>query len=373
MKQSIIRFVAAAVMVCLTGCASSPVVDDGRDINEQFMFDMTAYAAAAVALRPAIVRSASLNDSDCDTQYELPFEAITSDGVYNSDTKIAWMRAIGVDENLNVIASVPSSGVRQGDIITGVAGQTERNGLELNEALQEARDSGEPFALQLDNGKQVTITPFKVCRGHVVVASPLEPTLQQYHWTQTVHPLEVFRQPLTPDEAQWIELWTQGLSERGGGSMRTYAFITGAAKWAAVLALGFVTSGATTAVQGATAAGSSSAGSVAAVQIAGSAASITAQAAANRASLSGVNRVAASVFDRADQWAFESMQILGMDPRAGLTLHNKLRANKAVSNAFFLDEKRLANMRAMIAQLPATRRVAPRAAANPPAGIDAQH
>ena len=366
MKQSIKKFVAATVICCLTGCATSPVVDDGRDINEQFMFDMTAYAAAAAALRPAIVRSASLNDSDCDTQYELPFEAITSDGIYNADTKIAWMRAIGVDENLNVIASVPSSGVRQGDIITGVAGYTSHDGRDLNAALQEARDSGVPFALQLDNGKQVTITPFQVCRGHVVVASPLEPALQQYHWTQSVHPLEVFRQPLTPDEAQWIELWTQGLSERGGGTMRTYAFITGSVKWIAVLALGFVTSGAAAAVRGATAVGSSSAGSVAAVQLAGSAASMSAQAAANRASLSGINRVAAGVFDRADQWAFESMQILGMDPRAGLTLHNKLRANGAVSNAFFLDEKRLANMRAMIAQLPAARRAVPSAAVRPP-------
>jgi hypothetical protein len=148
--------------------------------------------------------------------------------------------------------------------------------------------------------------------------------------------------------------------------MRTHAFITGSVKWAAVLALGFVTSGAAAAVRGATAVGSSSAGSVAAVQLAGSAASLSAQAAANRASLSGVNRVAAGVFDRADQWAFESMQILGMDPRAGLSLHNKLRANGAVSNAFFLDEKRLANMRAMLAQLPATRRAAPSAAVRPP-------
>lgn len=339
MKRSITAYIGAIVIGTLAGCATAPIVDDGRDINEQFLFDMTAYAAAAAALRPAIVRSASVNDSDCDTQYELPFEAITADGVYNADTRIAWMRAIGVDENLNVIASVPSSGVRQGDVITGVAGHTtSQNGLELISALQEARDRGRPFALQLDNGRQVTITPFKVCLGKVVVASPLVPAAQEYHWTQTVHPLEVFRQRLTPEEAEWIALWTQGLSERGATSMKTYAFVSGTAKWAAVIALGFVTSG-----------------SVAAVQVAGSAASISAQGAANRASLSGINRVAANVFERADQWAFESMQILGMDPRAGLSLHEKLRANGAVANAFFLDEKRLASMRSLVAGLPASR------------------
>lgn len=192
MKRSITALIGAIVIGTLAGCAIAPIVDDGRDINEQFLFDMTAYAAAAAALRPANVRSASVNDSDCDTQYELPFEAITADGVYNADTRIAWMRAIGVDENLNVIASVPSSGVRQGDVITGVAGHTtSQNGLELISALREARDRGRPFALQLDNGKQVTITPLKVCLGKVVIASPLVPAAQEYHWTQSVHPLEV--------------------------------------------------------------------------------------------------------------------------------------------------------------------------------------
>jgi hypothetical protein len=77
-----------------------------------------------------------------------------------------------------------------------------------------------------------------------------------------------------------------------------------------------------------------------------------AQSAANRASLSGVSSVAAGVFDRADQWAFDNMRRLGMNPRAGLSLHEKLVAQGAAANAFLLDEKRLARMRALVAGLP---------------------
>jgi hypothetical protein len=76
-----------------------------------------------------------------------------------------------------------------------------------------------------------------------------------------------------------------------------------------------------------------------------------AQSAADKASLSGVSGVAAGVFDRADQWAFEQMRRLGMNPRAGLSLHEKMVAHGAAGNAFLLDEARLAKMRALVAGL----------------------
>ena len=166
-------------------------------------------------------------------------------------------------------------------------------------------------------------------------------------------PLDVFRPPLTADEALWIVLWTQGLSEQGGARMKTYAFLVGSLKWLSVVGLGFATSGATASVRGAAAAsGTSAGGQVAAVQFAGEAASLMAQSAANRASLSGVDHVAAGVFERADQWAFDAMRRLGMDPRAGLRLHEKLVAQGAADNAFLLDAQRLAAMRALVAGKP---------------------
>lgn len=351
MKRSITSLatslVAAACLATATGCATRPTVDDGRQLDSRLLSDMRAYGAALKALRPAIVRSAELEDPDCSNQYELPFDAMTSYGIGDDNTKVAWLRTLGVNENLTVIAADPSAGLRAGDVVAGVAGHTSRNKQKLAGELIEARDRGLPFALQLASGRQVTVSPVKVCRGHVQVAPPLDPAMQRYHWEETIHPLEVFGRPLTAEEAQWIVLWTQGLSEQGGARMKTYAFFAGGVKWIGALALGLGTAHAASAARAAGAAGASSTGPVAAVQLAGQAASLMARSAANRASLSGVSHVAAGVFDRADQWAFDHMRTLGMDPGAGLRLHEKLVAQGAAANAFLFDEKRLARMRVL--------------------------
>jgi hypothetical protein len=163
----------------------------------------------------------------------------------------------------------------------------------------------------------------------------------------------VFRRPLTPDEAQWIVLWTQGLSERGGARMKTYAFMIGGLKWVTLFALGATASSAAASSHSATAAaGSSSAGQAAAAQLAGQAGSMAARAAADRATLSGVSRVAAGVFDRADEWAFEHMLQLGMNPRAVLTLHEKLLGQDLHADAFVLDDNRLAALHVLFDRLP---------------------
>jgi hypothetical protein len=353
MKGSITAAIVAIGVATLAGCASELTVDDGRPLDNRLVAEMRAFGEAAVALRPAIVRSSAMADSGCDNQYELPFDVMTSYGIDDADTRVAWVRALGIDENLTVIAADQSSGLRGGDLIARIDGYESGNKLKMERRLTEARDRGEPFALQLASGEQVTISPVRVCRGHMLIAPPLDPALQRYHWTESVHPLEIFHGPLTPDEAQWIVLWTQGLSESGGARMKTYAFTVGAVKWLAVLGLGMTASSAAASARGAAAAGGTSAtGQVAAAHLAGQAASLMAQSAANRASLSGVSSVAAGVFDRADQWAFEHMQKLGMNPRAGLSLHEKLIAQGAAANAFLLDEKRLAVMRTLIAAAP---------------------
>lgn len=353
MKGSITAFVVAIVLAALTGCATKLTVDDGRELDAQLLSDMHAYGAAARALRPAIVKSAALHDNSCARQYELPFEALTSYGVDELDTRMAWARVLGVHENLTVIAADPSSGLRPGDVVARVDGYRSRNTQKMLSALIEARDRGAPFALQLASGREVPVSPVTVCRGHVLVASPLVPALQSYHWTASVHPLEVFRRPLTPDEAEWIVLWTQGLSEEGGVRMKTYAFMMGGLKWLTVLALGAGTSSAVASTRGAAAAaGTSSAGQVAAVQLAGQAASLMAQSAANRASLSGISSVAAGVFERADKWAFDNMRKLGMNPHAGLSLHRKLVARGAAANAFLFDQQRLARMQRLVGGSP---------------------
>lgn len=353
-KQSIGVLIAAVFLLDLAGCATKLTEDDGRQLDPKLIASMQDYRDAAAALRPAIVRSRAAADSGCDKQYELPFDAMTTYGIDDRDIRVAWVRALGVDENLTVIAADPSSGLRGGDIVAEVDGYKGRDKLRMVHRMTEARDRGQPFDLALDSGERVTVSPVEVCRGHVLVASPLDPGQQRYHWTQSVHPLEIFQGQLTADEAEWIVLWTQGLSERGGARMKTYAFMAGAVKWASVLGLGFAASSAAASVRaGAAASGSSAGGQVAATQLAGQAAQLMARSAADKAALSGVSRVAAGVFDRADRWAFEQMRRLGMDPRAGLSLHEKLVAQGAAGNAFLLDAQRLADMRALVARLPA--------------------
>lgn len=349
MKRLLTRCIAVFFLAALAGCATKLTTDDGRQLDSQLLVGVRSYGAAATALRPAIVRSATLNDPSCSHQYELPFEAASSYGIDDVDTRVAWVRALGVTEHLTVIASDPSSGLGAGEVIARVDGYKSRNKQKMFSRLIEARDRGEPFSLELASGHTVMISPVRVCRGHVLVASPSEPAVQRYHWTASVHPLEVFHRPLTADEALWIVLWTQGLSEVGGARMKAYAFMMGGLKWATVLALGVGTSSAAASARGAAAAaGTSSAAHVAAVQLAGQAASLMTRSAANRASLSGISSIAAGVFQRADKWAVERMRKLGRNPRAGLSLHDKLVAQGAAENAFLFDRPRMERMRRLL-------------------------
>jgi hypothetical protein len=64
-------------------------------------------------------------------------------------------------------------------------------------------------------------------------------------------------------------------------------------------------------------------------------------AAANRGSLSGISRIAATAFERADAWAFSRMAALGAPPLAGFTLHQKLIERSLAMNAFLFDADRL--------------------------------
>jgi hypothetical protein len=349
MRQFLILFLAAVFCALLGGCASTRLtVDDGRPLDARLLRDMRTYGVAAREVRPAIIRSAKLHDEHCSDQYELPFEAMTSYGLANDDQKIAWLRALGVNEDLRVIAADPSSGLKPGDIIDRVNGYGSHNTLKMVDRLFEARDQGRPFNMTLASGRVVPVLPVLVCRGHVVVASPFDPAAQNYHWKYSMHPLEVFHRPLTRDEAQWVVLWTQGLSDRGGARMKTYAFMVSGLKWAAAFALG-ATAGSAVA---STAGGASPAGQAAAAQVAGQAGSMATRAAADRATLHGIDRIAAGVFDRADEWAFQHMLELGMNPRAGLTLHEKLLGQGLEANAFVLDDERLAAMRVLFGRLP---------------------
>ena len=364
------RLLALVLCALLSACAGAKfTVDDGRKVDEALLANMRAYGAGEQILRPAIVRSAALKDPACEPQWELPFAMATAYG-WNPDEKVAWVRALGVDERLTVVAATPESALRLGDHIIKVNGQADDDSERLLGQLAEARDAGKPFGVTLSSGKTLLLTPFKVCRGYTRLAPPNTPTAQDYHWLLSLHPLEITRADLTEDEALWAVLWTQGLSEEGGARMKTYHYgmkIAGTLYNLVTIATGL--RGAALAAEAAISAAKSAAASLAteflkqqlieqgralAMQklresLTDAATTLTRQqvlnalqaAAANRGSLGGVARIGATVFDRADQWAFERAITLGANPLAGFTLHQKMIERGLVANSLVFDAERL--------------------------------
>ncbi len=358
--------------VLLAGCASGPkfTVDDGRKVDEALLAGMRAYGAGERLIRPAIARSAALNDKDCDKQWELPFAVATSAG-WSADDRVAWARALQVDERLTVIATTQDSPLAMGARINLVTGRTSDDGEQLLEWLAEARDAGRPFQVGTAAGKGVMVKPFEVCRGYTRFAPPNTPQLQDYHWLLSLHPLELTQAEPSPDEALWTVLWTQGLSEEGGARMKTYhyavkiggalyniATLASGVKAAAMAADAAISAARNAATSAATEflkqqlieQGKSLAGQKIREGLTDAAQQLTRQqavnvmqaAAANRGSLSGVSRIAATVFERADAWAFHRMASLGAPPLAGFTLHQKLVERSLAMNALVFDADRLA-------------------------------
>jgi hypothetical protein len=65
------------------------------------------------------------------------------------------------------------------------------------------------------------------------------------------------------------------------------------------------------------------------------------QAAANRGALTGVAWVAATVFDKADAWAYARLEKLNANPLASFSLHQKLIEQGLTSNSLVLDPERM--------------------------------
>ena len=198
-------------------------VDDGRKVNEILLANLRALGHGERALRPAIARSAALNDPDCSRQWELPISVATS-FEWEEDDRVAWVRALQVDERLTVVAAAPDAGLAVGDKIVEIQGYKKKDSNKMLAELASLRDDGDPFQVKTAAGKTATLKPFQVCRGYTRLAPPVTPGYQDFHWLMSVHPLDIFRPQITPDEALWMVLWTQGLSEEGGARMKTYHY-----------------------------------------------------------------------------------------------------------------------------------------------------
>lgn len=360
--------------ILLAGCGTTYTVDDGSPVDEKLLARIRSYGKGQQMLRPSIVKTAELKDKDCSTQYELPFVTASSYDL-PKEKKIAWVRGLRVDERLTVIAATRESGLMPGDHITEVDGYSKTDTVKMLNELNSLRDGGRKFKLKLADGNTIPVTPVEVCRGHVNLAEPEATELQSYHWLQSTHPLTLFSQDLTPDEALWMVLWTQGLSEEAGARMKVYHYglkivKTGITIASVVSGVGAIANSANAAAAAAASAQASRTAGQAALQAAAKVAAD--QAAANlrqksidmvqtmargqaqaiafdslkaasvyRDSLSGVSWVAGTGFYMADQWAIERMARLGRDPIGAYTLHYKLASQALAQNAFVFDEERL--------------------------------
>ncbi len=370
----------ALVSLFLGACSTVQyTVDDGRKVNETLLANLRALGHGERALRPAIARSAALNDPDCSRQWELPISVATS-FEWEEDDRVAWVRALQVDERLTVVAAAPDAGLAVGDKIVEIQGYKKKDSNKMLAELASLRDDGDPFPVKTAAGKTVTLKPFQVCRGYTRLAPPVTPGYQDFHWLMSVHPLDIFRPQITPDEALWMVLWTQGLSEEGGARMKTYHYskeIVSTLFEVASLATGLNAAAQAAkvavnqAAQAAAAAATKAAGEAAAKAAIEEAARKLAEQAAQDyvkkvgeevaksvgrqagnvlrdtfmarvgMSVSSLSWVATTAFDDADRWAWDRIGKIGGDPLAGATLHQKLLDQGLVSNAFVLDEERL--------------------------------
>ena len=113
------RWILPLIAISLLAACAAPqyTVDDGRAVDEELLGHIRSYGAGEKVLRPAIARSAELNDPDCDTQWELPFSVATSYDL-SADDRVAWVRGLGVDERLTVVAAAPDSPLQVRDKIS---------------------------------------------------------------------------------------------------------------------------------------------------------------------------------------------------------------------------------------------------------------
>ena len=362
--------VLAIVLISVLSACSGPkyTVDDGRKVDEVLLKNIRTYGAGQNAVRGAIQRSDALQDKGCDKQWELPFVVASSDEL-DKDVRVAWVRGLGVDERLMVIGATPNGPLQLQDKIKEIDGYNKSEALKMVERLEDRRDSGKPFDITLSSGKVVKVTPFEVCRGRTNLAYPATPKLQDYHWLASTHPLEVAAASLSDDEALWLVLWTQGVSEVGGLRMKSYHYgtkIAGTIYNVVSIASGL--QGAAMAAQAGVAAAQATAATATSAVLrqqltdqamaAGRSKilsevsdstqkvlqakvlSTMQEAAANRGSLSGVSWVASTTFENVDIWAFDRMERLHADPLAGISLHQKLLGLQLASNSMVMDPDR---------------------------------
>ena len=148
------RVLAGVLALLLSACSSMKyTVDDGRKVDEALLANLRLLGHGERALRPAIVRAAQLKDPDCSQQWDLPFSVATSYEWPEND-RVAWVRALQVDERLTVVAAAPDAGLAVGDKIVEIQGYKKKDSNKMLAELASLRDDGDPFPVKTAAGRR---------------------------------------------------------------------------------------------------------------------------------------------------------------------------------------------------------------------------
>ena len=368
----------ATMMMALMGTAhagwfsSDTMSEQDKDAYRQ---TVKTWFSGEQAILPAKKLSSKVVDDSCSKQWNLTVRVAASNIPRRSDDKKSvWNKDFGVGEDyLTVIAALPETGLVPGDRIikpewdAAAAAGFRR----LNMSWVFDKDNKEePFEVVTETGKRATIKPFQTCKGTALV-EPLDNPLNssQYGSEWVIQPVETFAVDLTPEESEWMVLWSEGFSAEATDRLRLFKL----GKFAVGLAMSNTVSSAASGnlnsasgavknvAQDAAKEAASAASKAAAQEIARQAmaqakgmiqdavtkvvatrvAGIVAKKAVGYAYDPVWNAVAETAFDDADAWAFKKMKALGMDPKAALTLSAKL-SEAGVKTHFVMDENRLA-------------------------------
>lgn len=375
--------VTAAMMTIVTllsACSTPRVVDDGRFIDSAAISQARDFGHNLQEIRIGSLRSSALAQAAdpqatsltaasplrspltpiCDTySYHLPFLPLTALIADSDDTRIALLRALGVNETLKVLWS-QSPAVPIGSVIEEVDG-TRGHGMKLLTEINLLTLNGKPVPLALKDGKKVTIHPVKTCRGVTIPAPPGGSSEETtVHWTSAIVGRAVMQSLRSAEEWLYLVLWEQGYSEEGATAMRTVEISTalvGLAGMSALTVAGVGAAGASAANAAATAATSRAVLAAAAQATLTTAAARAAAGAIATGTGNALSRYAGSTqYDKADAWAAKALCALGGDPATGLRVHQQLSAQNIEAGPFRLDADRLKALEAVIAKLSGCRK-----------------
>jgi hypothetical protein len=372
----------ATMMALVMGSAHAGWFSSDDAMSDQDKADyrttVKTWFSGEQTLMPARKLASKVIDDSCSKQWNLPVK-VASSGIprRSDDKKSVWENDFGVSKpgskSLTVIAALPETGLVPGDVIIKNEGDAaaeegyRRLGMSW---IRDNDDKQEPFEVVTDKGKRAKIEPFQTCKGWSMVEildNKLNTTQYASDWV--IQPVETFAVDLSPAEAEWIVLWSEGFSAEATTRLQMFKlgkFAVGVAmsntvSSAASGTINSATSAVKNVAQDAAKEAASAASKAAAQEIARQAmaqakgmiqdavtkvvatrvAGIVAKKAVGYAYDPMWNAVAETAFDDADAWAFKKMKALGMDPKAALTLSAKL-SEAGVKTHFVMDENRLA-------------------------------